>query len=234
MKIVVISDQHGEKQWKTILSDAEPFELCVFLGDYWDSFHIPYIDQHNNFMDIMEYKRSNLENVICLLGNHCIHYLPIFQSHHERYSGFQEKKSKLIEYELQSAYSEGLLQMAYTHNDVLFTHAGVTQTWLNDVGLVDSWNIANAINEQFLHKPLSFGFVGPDPYGDNKAESPIWVRPRSLLLDKLPTWKMVVGHTNVISINTKDDIWFTDCPTRNPQEYLTIKDGEFKINQICT
>jgi predicted phosphodiesterase len=75
MKTIIISDVHGRDMWKYIINQEQP-DRVVFLGDYFDSFDIPGIDQIHNFKQIIEYKNSHQSEVILLIGNHDYHYFP--------------------------------------------------------------------------------------------------------------------------------------------------------------
>ena len=75
MKTVVIGDVHGRSLWKLIVNQENP-DRVIFIGDYFDSFNIKGEEQLNNFLDIIEYKKSSGKEVIMLIGNHDFHYFP--------------------------------------------------------------------------------------------------------------------------------------------------------------
>lgn len=230
-KIIIVGDTHGRTDWKTIVNLEEPFDKFVFIGDYFDSFDISFDQQVENFRDIVAFKRGNMEKVVLLLGNHDFHYLE--QCGNDVYSGFQHAKALMVNHELQPIVNEGLIQLAYSHEDILFTHAGVTQTWVNESGLVDSPKLATAINELFRKNPEYFRFNGWDPSGDNKTQGSLWVRPRSLALDMLPTWRYIVGHTRVIQIAEYKGIYLIDCLENNTKQYVEILGNEIKIKSYA-
>jgi UDP-2,3-diacylglucosamine pyrophosphatase LpxH len=78
----VFGDIHGRALWKEIL--AKDYEAVYLLGDYWDSFDIPYKEQHQNFLDIIDAAKKDTRLHLCL-GNHDLHYL----CEGEEYSGYQ-------------------------------------------------------------------------------------------------------------------------------------------------
>ncbi len=94
--------------------------------------------------------------------------------------------------------------------------------------------LIDQINQLFKNQPRKFGFYGFDPYGDNITQSPIWVRPRSLMVDHVRKYKFVVGHTTVTKIKPlsyneeKEKFWLIDA-LGTSGEYLIIEDGEFKV-----
>lgn len=71
-KIVIVGDVHGRNFWKQVVEKegVNLYTLFVYLGDYWDSFDKPYIEQESNFLDILQFKKDNMHNVILLIGNH--------------------------------------------------------------------------------------------------------------------------------------------------------------------
>jgi hypothetical protein len=61
------------------------------------------------------------------------------------------------------------------------------------------------INDYFKSKPNIFEFNGWNPYGDNVYQTPIWIRPASLLAANKDTSLkkrviQIVGHTGVSDI----------------------------------
>ena len=73
MKTIVLGDIHGRGIWQLIVQIENPDRL-VFIGDYFDAFEIPYIDQMYNFKQIVHYARTSGKEVILLTGNHVLYY----------------------------------------------------------------------------------------------------------------------------------------------------------------
>ncbi|MDR2798146.1 MAG: hypothetical protein LBB80_07360, partial [Treponema sp.] len=83
---LAIGDIHGRDFWKPCIE--EDFTECYFVGDYFDSFDLPFFKQYRNFKEICKRAREDKRIKLCL-GNHDYHYLGnIFG---QRYSGYQEK-----------------------------------------------------------------------------------------------------------------------------------------------
>ena len=228
MKLVVISDVHGRSAWKEIVAQNKDVDTFIFLGDYFDSFDIAANEQLLNFKEIIKFKEENNSKVVLLTGNHDIHYLPYFMNSGEHYSGFQGSRAYEISHLIQANLSN--LQMAYQHGDILFTHAGVTSTWLKNNDFDKNDDIIKFINHLFIHRPAAFRFVGFDPYGDSRESSPVWVRPHSLMSNayQFNELKQVVGHTEYKNIKiVKDQYYFTDSPDSG--EYLYIEDNLITI-----
>ena len=76
-KIIVVPDVHGRTHWKKAASKLTFGEVdeIVFVGDYFDSFNINGEDQINNFLDIIEFQKNNLDRVTLLTGNHDLQYI---------------------------------------------------------------------------------------------------------------------------------------------------------------
>lgn len=230
MKIIALGDIHGRSRWEKIAS-GQTCDKLVFLGDYFDSFTIPGEEQIRNFQKIVAYKEANPDKVVLLTGNHDNHYLPVARSINETYSGFQNRYAHLISPLLQQ--HSDLLQVCYRWEDYLFTHAGVTDTWLNGTGYKGE-EMEAYINELFRYKPQKFLFNGSDPYGDDVTQSPLWVRPQSLKKDAVGPQKLrqVVGHTSMKTLHTVDERFFFIDTLGTSGQYLVIKDGGVGIEKI--
>lgn len=232
MKTIVIGDIHGRNIWKAIYEKEKP-DRIVFIGDYFDSFDISSVKQQNNFLDICAFKNSGICEVILLIGNHDHHY---FRSVGEQATkGYQPTYAMSISFIIDD--NKHLMQLAYMQDDILFTHAGVSQTYMNDVYGKNGWKIeeiANDLNELWQYKPLAFIFYGTDMYGDNKCQSPIWIRPRSMMADSKDISKklvQVVGHTKQDQLIIDKRYCFIDT-LGTSEEYLIIEDGKFKTGKL--
>lgn len=236
MKIIAIGDIHGRDEWKKIIKN-HTFDKLIFIGDYFDSHEsISPVAQIENFKEIIKYKRSNFNKVELLFGNHDFHYLK--SSVGERYSGYQGVSSFNIQELLEEALKDELMKISYSFGNYLFTHAGVTKTWLKNTGYdgAKDGDIVYYLNELFKYKPLSFKFMmgsNGDYYGDDVTQGPIWVRPKSLLSDSIDGFKQVVGHTTQSNLMfIKDKIILIDC-IGTSGEFLIIDNGKeitMKIN----
>lgn len=70
-----------------------------------------------------------------------------------------------------------------------------------------------------------------DAYGDEPTQGPLWVRPNSLLLDKIDGIH-IVGHTQQEEIRRYQDIVIIDA--MGVGEYLAIIDDELFVNRVLT
>jgi hypothetical protein len=230
MKIIAIGDVHGRDHWKYVI-EIHNFDKLVLLGDYFDSFDVSAQEQIKNFQEIIAYKEAYPDKVILLIGNHDFHYLPVARSVNEAYSGYQDKYAYQISFLLQEHMN--LLQMCYKWEEYLFTHAGVTNTWLRNVGYKGE-EIDVFINELFRNKPSSFFFSGSDPYGDNVTQSPIWVRPGSLKKNAFDYehLKQVVGHTQMRKLEIVADRYFFIDTMGASREYMILNEGGVRVEQV--
>lgn len=230
-KIIVLGDTHGRNKWQDIVDQT--FDKVIFLGDYFDSFYIPFEEQMDNFKKIISFKIKNPDKVVLLLGNHDYHYLSYVK---ENYSGFQSDNKLKISAYLGKCIEDGLIKICHSEKKWFFTHAGITQTWLKNCGgnIKDVKGMSEAINNIFWNNPFLFGFtegINHDNSGDDITQSPLWVRPYSLDLDKIPGIKQVVGHTKQDMIFSHNGLFFVDA-LEYGNEFLVIENGKSRVCKV--
>ena len=233
MKTIFLGDTHGRSLWKDIIAKETP-DRVVFIGDYFDSFDIKSTEQMFNFKEIIAFKESNQCEVILLIGNHDYHYYP----GGETYSGYQHGAAPIIRQLLED--NKHHLQMCYQLDNILCSHAGIGHNWLVEQEKYESGSIADFVNDIWNYKPNRFIFYGFDPYGDNKTQTPIWIRPKSLLAGNKETFLkkdyiQIAGHTQVNKIDiegkaTGGRYYFIDAIEVG--QYLVYEDNEFKLGEI--
>ena len=226
MKIVALGDTHGRVVWKEIVAkELDSSDKIVFIGDYFDTHGggVSGNKQIENFKDILQFKKDNMDKVVLLFGNHDFHYI---RGMNETYSGYQAGYAIDIGAVIGDAISEGLVQMCFKHDKFVFTHAGVTLTWCVD-NEIDITDLETSINDLFKYKPAAFKFTMGDNYsntGNDITQPPIWVRPESLLRDMVDGITCVVGHTTVKEIALSNKLILIDTLGWSG-EYLVINDG---------
>jgi predicted phosphodiesterase len=225
-KIIAIGDTHGRKHWEKIVKKESDADKVIFIGDYFDSFTIPFEAQLENFMEILKFKNENPGKVVLIIGNHDFHYLSFAG---EKYSGYQDEHARELNLLLEEQVENGVMQIAYQEDNFLFTHAGVTIEWARNNGLSDG-NWENSLEELFRTTPQAFRFTKGDSSGDDISQSPIWVRPRSLYEDRLAHTKQVVGHSSMEKIIMGEGLHFIDTMGTS-KEYLSIIDGVVEIKK---
>ncbi len=230
MSWLAIGDLHGRRLWQEIVA-KEQADKIIFIGDFFDS-HEKLAPQRQieNFRALVDFKLAQPEQVILLIGNHDYHYFEFCKG---RYSGFQEAAADIIADQLSKARESNLLMAGHREANVLFTHAGLTQTWAQNQGL-DHHHPERSLNQLFNRHPEVFAFnPGPnrDPSGNDITQGPLWVRPPSLLSNPLPGFIQVVGHTIQYHLRRVDDLFLIDTLGTSGQ-YL-YGDGErFSIRSL--
>jgi hypothetical protein len=244
MKTIILGDTHGRSNWKLATHQDQP-DRVIFIGDYFDSFDIPGVEQIHNFKEIIQYKENNPQiEVVLLIGNHDHHYFP--EIGYTGTSGYQSGIAPSITQVIDE--NRHHLQMAYGFGDYLFTHAGVSPIFMDQVFGSDGWSkesIVVDLNELFKYKPKAFEFNGFDGYGDNTTQTPIWIRPGSLMSvnkkhDKglKKDYIQIVGHTQMKKLDlvgsdkfTGGRYYFIDTMDTSG-EYLIVEDNQLKTNSV--
>ena len=232
MKIVALGDTHGRTIWKHIV-ERETYDKVVFIGDYFDTHEgVSVAQQKRNFKDIIECKKSDKDKVVLLFGNHDFHYLSVMGA---QYSGYNRYHAPEIEELLLAALDNNYLQMCFHYEQFLFVHAGITKTWCRNTLGKDQFEngemVEQTINNLFRSQPNKFGFTPGkryDVYGDEVEQSPIWVRPDSLFIDRLDHFTQIVGHTVQDKLIPFSDVTLIDT-LGTSGEYLYIVDGEMQV-----
>ena len=245
MKTVILGDIHGRSNWKLAIHQEEPVDRVIFIGDYMDSWDIPGVEQIDNFKQIIQYKENNPQiEVVLLIGNHDHHYFP--EIGYTGTSGYQSRIAPSITQVIDE--NRHHLQMAYGFGEYLFTHAGVSPVFMDQAFGKNDWSVENVVedlNELFKYKPKAFEFNGFDAYGDNSTQTPIWIRPRSLMSSNKKHEKslrkdyiQIVGHTQMKRLDltgsdkfTGGRYYFVDT-METSGDYLIIEDNKLRVNSV--
>lgn len=246
MKILVLGDTHGKTLWKEIINKENP-NLIIFLGDYVTTHHDETPEEQiHNLLSILRYKEARPESVILLRGNHDMQMLGYYWA---ECSGFDSKL-----YELMTGIKDQFLERtqwlyAYQFGDkfFVFSHAGVSNTWFENVKNIT--NVSCIVDINNLEPSELFGFTPDSPwdcYGESVTQPCTWIRPGSLITDMPEGIIQVVGHTPVknqcVNLTTEfrarkvegskgyqkfasvPDLWL--CDAIDNKSYLIIEDGE--------
>lgn len=231
MRTIVFGDIHGRTSWKKVVENLSA-DRAIFVGDYFDSREdISTVEQMRNFEDIIHLKKSSPKEVILLIGNHDHHYFP--EVGYTGTSGYQSGGAHNISFLLNE--NRDLLQMCYQLDNFLFSHAGIGKTFLEENNWKDE-KIDNFLNDLWKYQPKRFCFTGFERTGDDITQTPIWIRPKSLIKDsKNLGFKQVVGHTSMEKMDldnyNKYGYYFIDT-LGTSGEYLIIEDKEIKIGKV--
>ena len=247
MKYNIIGDIHGRTNWKQLV-DADA--VNVFLGDYFDPHDKISVDKlTDNFLDIIDYKKSHPDNVVLLYGNHDFHYIfPEYGGTTSRYDKCNAEHFK----EMFDEYKDLFYGIAYCpvnstgdKSDYIITHAGITDAWfyrycdtddfpgrytdgrkIPQPGWVERF-INNLWNTTTDGREFSFRYNCDwfDTYGTTPTQSPIWIRPEAL--DKNNLYKnsgviQIVGHTQMYKVQDASRVIglvFADCLGQATESY---------------
>ena len=198
----------------------DEFDRIVFLGDYVDTWKNKWSAQISNLFNIVRFKKDNPEKVNLCWGNHDTSYYL-----NEQCSGYQPEHAVDLKdfFEKHKDYFE----VVYEYDNWVFAHGGVSEKWMKCAGI----EAVSEINQLFKERPNFFKWVGPDEFGDNENEGPLWIRPRSLINHCIKKYNFCVGHTESneprIIHKNKQLFVFTDT-----QEHDTITIIDTKNNKV--
>lgn len=239
MKVCVIGDIHGTTKfldcYMNILKNDNDCEKIIVLGDHFDPYENISLDVnielYNEFIDIC--KKD--DRVISLLGNHDLATYIIYNDSTNRtyrtYNG-QQRISEVIEPNLKDSY------LCYKIGNYLFSHAGVSQVWLDDISEYKECNYADRIMSNYkgwtsdeLSDIVAFYPMDWSGYGDNQHQGCTWIRPQALDECAIEGYNQVVGHTQVEHIlHTKMKngmtLWLTDNQRKSEYLVLNIEESE--------
>lgn len=134
MKILIIPDIHGN--WKAALKNIkdnkDEVDKVVVLGDYVDDWNenLNGPNMIDGFNQLMEFKNNEPDKFEVLFGNHDLSYIAqtrngeCVSGHHYNYAKqYKEMFIKNID----------KMNIIYKVGNILFSHAGVSQQWLQNV-----------------------------------------------------------------------------------------------------
>lgn len=207
MKVLTIPDLHCRSFWKTAVDKWDG--SIVFLGDYVDPYPHEWEDEEPNpidvLLDVLNFKDRNQDRVTLLLGNHDFHYL---------FDGYNGSRLDFVHWdELHQIYEEDreFFQIAKQIDDILFTHAGVSQGWLKRHDLtLPTYGADIYLNEIFKASPEMFWEMSWERGGWSQTGSPIWHDVREFDVEEEHT--NIFGHTQLKDNPLKLQNWAClDC-----------------------
>ena len=197
---LVLGDIHGHFDHVENLYNKHNPDIVICLGDYVDSFVIQPEEHKACLEKLFALKKQHEEKhgkntFIMVLGNHDFHYIMAG----EKYSGWNPSTAKLCRGLICDGIDTGAIKMVHVDylNKTIYSHAGVTNTWMNE------WDVKHLgdINDLSMR---AFRFTYGDSWsssGDSKYNGPLWVRPFALSKDMYTDdegvmWRQIVGHTH--------------------------------------
>jgi hypothetical protein len=204
MKILINPDIHGRVFWKYSIEHKNEFDKIIFLGDYLDAYSPDLlVNEEDNFKEIIQFKKDNLDKVILLLGNHDCSYINSKILSSSRYNPFKaDIYHKLFNDNLD------LFQLIYIYDKYLFSHAGVYEGWLKMCHI----NLDDLINYNLdrLATPLNILDYRRGGYGD--IGSCIWADVSDSETQPLvKEYYHIFGHTQLRFQVITNDFACLDC-----------------------
>lgn len=238
--IGVIGDLHGNESWKKFINEKK-VNKWIFLADYVDSFTIKSEKIYSNLLDIIEFKKKNMDKVILLLGNHDIQYRYLSDPVVPVCSGFRVEMAHNLHFLFKE--NKDLFQIAYQKGNHLFTHAGISEAWYKKhkktittlwENIADNYDktgatfsdVINALDET-RHRKILYE-VGEARGGSRgSVGGPFWSCYTETKLGIIPNFIQYVGHTNrpdfeTITIDKKTSITYCDI-LMSKEEFLTLE-----------
>lgn len=255
--ILVCGDIHGRKFWKEPCKNIDDYEKVVFLGDYLDPYDFEGISVEeaiDNFKEIIELKRNNMDKVVLLIGNHDCSYA--FKDYYNL-SSYHCRHSTMYHNEIHKLFNENidLFQIAYVYDEILFTHAGVESGWLENVVKCNETNInkiCDTLNELTKSKDgiEKLYYITSERGGRDRYGSCIWADVHDILWDieslKSPDTiikpihkiKQIFGHTLQAyydldrNIVYGEAIEFENCKMLDTTNAYVLNTDTFKIEKV--
>ena len=154
MKILTIGDIHGRDCWKKIIFGSDlnfqnwcqypfsrkeiPYDKVIFIGDYVDSLNVGGPEILLNLKDILKFKANEPEKVVLLFGNNDWQYIA-----NKQYTGYDMSMS----FDYRTIFLDNLVNFDLAHymningRDVIWSHAGITVSWLYEFFLTKKKNL---------------------------------------------------------------------------------------------
>ena len=238
MKIIAIGDIHGRDCWKDIVEKHPEADKYIFLGDYVSTHeNVTSKQQCDNLREILDFKIKNPDKVVLLRGNHDIQHLGYYWAECSGYDKAVEEYMCNIKEEFLS-----LTQWIYIDNNIIYSHAGISEVWFKNTRLNDINDINNV-------EPCElFGFTPcklSDYNGISSTQPLTWIRPWTLLECAYDDYTYIVGHTPTVygicnikesfmkeypeDYSNSNNIWLCDAL---PKEYLIVDDGKISIGKL--
>lgn len=204
MKILINPDIHGRVFWKYSIEHKDEFDKIIFLGDYLDAYSPDLlVNEKDNFKEIIQFKKDNLDKVILLLGNHDCHYINSKILHSSRYNPFKANiYHKLFNDNLD------LFQLIYIYDKYLFSHAGVYQKWMD----LNKLTLKDLLDCDLDKLSKSLNWIDYFRGGFYDVGSCIWADIRDSGTEKLlKGYYHIFGHTQLKFNLSTSELSCLDC-----------------------
>lgn len=200
--ILIIPDTHSRDFWKPAKQLVNNYDKIIFLGDYVDPYPYEFTLSVNelrlktlaDFQEIIEFAKNN-SNVILLDGNHLLHYInPALAC--SRYDYY-------IANDIKAMYksNKSLFHSYYCIDNILFTHAGISEEWVQDMQILKQYqkiktdNIIELLNNCSIEELMT---CGPYRGGNSRHSGPEWLDVHEFeWLTPLSDYYQIFGHTQL-------------------------------------
>ena len=202
MRILIVPDVHGRDFWKKPVSEHS-YDKVIFIGDYLDHYYGESNDEHDLeiFKEIIDLKKSDPDTYVLLIGNHDCPY--IWDEYGKALGNYWCRHDYDRHDEIHKLFNDNLnlFQIAWDcenkkYGKVLFTHAGVTNSYKRICGLE-----AKEINKYFSESsngiPNIIGLAGVSYHrgGNLREGSPVWADVHEHIKSQVPQVFQIFGHT---------------------------------------
>ena len=234
MNILIIPDIHGRTFWKEAVEkhNGECGKM-IFLGDYLDPYPwegITRKDAIRNLDEIIEFKTSNKDSVILLLGNHDLPYVD--KRHFFTRSRYDSSNAYHIEEMFKSHKS--LFQLAHEElvggKRYLFTHSGLIPQWYERNQKLIGELTAESLNslKEIPNGITALCEVSRYRGGYDRAGSIVWADIHEMMEntnDDIPWEYQIFGHTQQLEHPVITKKWAClDCR----KAFVMNEEGGFK------
>ena len=219
MNNLVIGDLHTKfdtlEKVISYFDDGSTIERIIFLGDYVDDWNKAPEASYNLLTRLIAFKKAYPNKVVLLLGNHDFSE---WMGGKFKCSGFNPVTHTIVKPLFDE--NEDLFQLAFSDGKYLYTHAGITSSWVKDIQLIDdlylphnkdnpyewadylNWVLKERNNDFVAYKIFNtLNRVG-GYRGGFDSPSPIWADKQELIAKPLKNINQIVGHTPVKTITT--------------------------------
>ncbi len=236
MKYLIIPDIHLKHDRVERIISNEGADQIIFLGDYFDDFG----DSVETTLNTARWLKQSLTypNRIHLIGNHDAHYM--FPTRYYDCSGWEYDKMVAIKNELTISDFKQLKLYHYDESlNVLYTHAGLTQTLVNNRwkgGTVLEWfknECKNAIDESWIGIKANYLLkAGKSRGGLEKSGGITWCDLREFVPVK--NLNQIFGHTPItIPYEIRTDSTYNICLDTHLNHYLIIDNSVRYIKEYA-
>lgn len=232
MKVCVIGDVHGTTKfldcYEKIKSQDNDCQKIIVCGDWFDPYEPISIDKMTErFHQFKEYLHTD-DRIINLLGNHDLESYIICGETNRTARSWRNHQT--ISREITSIIPDSYL--IYKIGNWLFSHAGVSQAWLDRMSKYSSELLSNkkGWSVSDLDTLCCWYYGDYSKYGNCIYQGCTWIRPDALIKSLPDKYNQVVGHSQVYEIcnlkdecpdgSVKNDVWLVD--NQRKPEYLTL------------